>query len=258
MIRSKIVFHQYFQHLWEEPNFYIPYRWHFLFHSRERVLPIPTWWNPIKWRLVWFVINRKWCKIEVINSSGAKIETSKGHQRNLESLGIIGSLLDDGILLFLELLARELLVRIIGWLVFQVFCCFIGFFLLGWTFLTALPSMGTSRPGPILVPFFVPGRGDHLRGRFLGAGEIGLEGFFVVGVKTSLQISERWKSLAKGRELFFRALWSYETPISWPKLCPYNWRYNRPLRTALTGFFCLPCFCIFPGMEMWGSKWCFW
>lgn len=69
MIRSKIVFHPYFQHLWVRPNFCIPYRWHFLFHSREHVLPIPTWWNPIKWRLVWFVINRKWCKMEVINSN---------------------------------------------------------------------------------------------------------------------------------------------------------------------------------------------
>lgn len=41
--------------------------------------------------------------------------------------------------------------------------------------------MGTSRPGPILVPFFFPGRGDHLRGRFLVAGEIVLEVFLLLG-----------------------------------------------------------------------------
>ena len=44
MIRSKIVFHPYFQHLWVRPNFCIPYRWHFLFrHSSSITLNI---WIP--------------------------------------------------------------------------------------------------------------------------------------------------------------------------------------------------------------------
>ena len=77
MIRSKIVFHQYFQHLWGEPDFCIPYRWHFLFHSCEHVLPIPTWWNPNKGEVGMirykFASGARWKSSTAISSKGCWI-----------------------------------------------------------------------------------------------------------------------------------------------------------------------------------------
>ena len=128
----------------------------------------------------------------------------QGRQRNLQSPGIIGSLLDYCILLlFLELLARELLAKnhwMIGF--FQVFCLFYWL-----DNLTALPSMGTSRPGPILVPFFCSRPWWPFTRSVFGCWRNWFGGFFCCWCqKLSTFKTERFFCLAKGREHIGRPL----------------------------------------------------